>query len=51
MNNIRLIFDFIMDLLGNITGLYTGTFILSSVLALFVFGKLINIIRRVLPHG
>lgn len=51
MNQITQIFNFVMDLLGRLGQLYTSNFILSSVLALFCFGKVINIIRRVLPHG
>lgn len=51
MSQITQIFNFAMDLLSNIGGLYTSNFLLASVIALFIFGKLINIIRRVLPHG
>lgn len=51
MSDIRLIFNYVLDLMGRISGLYMNNFILSSVIVLFVFGKLVNILRKVLPHG
>ena len=51
MNDLNNIFTFLMNLFQSIWNLYTGYFILACSIGLFVLGKLINVIRRVLPHG
>ena len=51
MSYLGQIWNFALGLFDNIWSLYTANLILASSIALFVLGKLINIIRRVLPHG
>lgn len=42
MESIRQIFNFLLSLFQNIGVLYTSSFILSAVLALWVFRKVVN---------
>lgn len=49
MADVQLVFNFIMQLLGSIANLYTISFILGAVIALWCLSRLINVFRRVLP--
>lgn len=51
MSDLNLIWNFLMSMFSSIWNLYTGYLVLACSIGLFVLGKLINVIRRVLPHG
>lgn len=45
----NLIFDFILDTFSLIGSLYTSNPILGSVIAIFILGWLVRLIRKVMP--
>lgn len=47
MGDINLIFSFLMSLFNGIQALYTGSFILASVIALWLFRKVINYFKYI----
>lgn len=47
MGDINLIFSFLMDLFGDMAALYTGSFLLASVIALWLFRRVINYFRYI----
>ena len=49
MEALNQIFLFLISLFNGIGLLYTSSFILGSVLALFILRKLVSIFKRVLP--
>lgn len=49
MADVQLVFEFLMHLLSGIANLYTISFILGAVIALWCLSRLINVFRRVLP--
>lgn len=49
IENVGLIFDFLLEQFTSIGTLYTTTAILGASLALWALGRLINIIRRIIP--
>lgn len=48
MGDINLIFQFLLDQFRNISVLYTGSFILSSVLALWIFRKVVMYFKYII---
>lgn len=48
MNEINLIFDFLLSLFNSIAGLYAGSFILSSVIALWLLRRVILYFKTIL---
>lgn len=51
MSDINYIFMFVLNRLRDIFNMYGSNIILGAVMALYIFGRIVNIIRRVLPHG
>lgn len=47
MADINMIFNFILDMFRSIWAVYTGSFILASVIALFLFRKVVNWFRNI----
>lgn len=49
MTQIQQIFQFLIEQFRNIANLYTLNFLLASTIAILILGRLVNILRRVLP--
>lgn len=49
MADVQLVFEFLLEMLRDIANLYTISFILGAVIALWCLSRLINVFRRVLP--